>query len=308
MSDKWSTIGWQGISLTAPPDWNLVAFSGEENKGYLRVDSPELTAIEVRWESLKEAPDIDARINSFLDSLSAAAKKRKLKFSSRVKSRKLTKTENVHGGDSVGFTWKSDRQAYGRMLYCGYCKRLIIGQVVCGPKEDLSGLSSRVLTSICQHEEPGWNVWGLYDLAVPVPENMKLKRQSLMAGFVELEFGAKRERLLIQRWGLAANTVLKNVGFEKWLDGSYLTGIQGYKFTRTPLTDEHAGVTFKGVRQGIHRAIMSVPKGLVGKPMPRAIDGCAWYCDTSNKIYAVRHYHSGSGDLGTVLREKIACH
>ena len=308
MSDKWSTVGWQGVSLLVPPDWNLVAVSGEEAKGYFRVDSPDASAIEVRWESLKEVPDVDARIDGFLDALSSAAKKRKIPFSSKVKSRKQTQSEADHGGDSVGFTWKSDRQAYGRMLYCGYCKRLVICQVVCGPKENLSGLSSRILASMCLHEDPGWNVWGLYDLHVPVPESMRLKRQTLMSSFVELEFTGRGERLLIQRWGLAANTLLKKASVEEWLAETYLPGIEGYRTTRTRRDEEHESFVFEGARKGIRGAVMSVPMGLAGKPIPRAVDGCAWYCDVSNRIYAVRHYHSGSGQLGTVLREKIACH
>jgi hypothetical protein len=308
MSDKWSTVGWQGVSLLVPPDWNLVAVSGEEAKGYFRVDSPEAAAIEVRWESMSKTPDVDARVDGFLQALSSAAKKRKIQFSSRVKSRKLSEFETKHGGDSVGFTWKSDRQAYGRMLYCGYCKRLVIGQVVCGPKQDLSGLSSRVLNSICLHEDPGWNVWGLYGLQVPVPETMRLKRHSLLSSFVELEFLGKSERLLIQRWGLAANTLLKKATLEEWLDRTYLPGIEGYRTNMTRQDEEHDSFAFGGTRTGIRRAIMSLPMRLAGKPIPRMVDGCAWYCEISNRIYAVRHYHWGDGQLGTILREKIACH
>jgi hypothetical protein len=308
MSDKWSTIGWQGVSLLVPPDWNPVAVSGDEAKGYFRVDSPSGAAIEVRWESLKQAPDVDARVNEFLDALSRAAKKRKVPFSSRVKSRKQTQSEVDHGGDSVGFTWKSDRQAFGRMLYCGYCKRLVIGQVVCGPKEDISGLSSRILGSVCLHEDPGWNVWGLYGLEVPVPETMRLKRNTLMSSFVELEFTGRGERLLIQRWGLAANTLLKKASFEEWLSETYLPGIEGYSTSATRQDDEHESFVFEGARKGIRRAVMSVPMGLAGKPIPRTVDGCAWYCEISNRIYAVRRYHSGAEQLGKVLREKIACH
>ena len=299
--------GWQGVSLRTPSDWNLVAVSGDEKKGYFRVDSPSSSAVEIRWEAAKQAPDLDTRVNVFLDALGKTARKKRLTFSSRVKSRKPTQAEEKYGGDSVGFTWKSDRSAYGRMLYCGYCKRLVVGQVVCESKQDISGLSSAMLGSICEHTDPGWNVWALYDLQVPVPEGFRLKRYSLMSSFVELEFLGRGERLLIQRWGLAANTLLKRMSFEEWVAKSYLPGIDGYRTRSAPVEDAHEAIGFHG-RRSLLRTILAPIRMLRGNPAPRAVTGRAWYCEDSNRIYAVRHFHRGESGLGLVLRDKIACH
>ncbi|MDO8589548.1 MAG: hypothetical protein Q7T82_21195 [Armatimonadota bacterium] len=307
MSDNWSVVGWQGVSLRAPSDWNLVAVSGEENKGYFRVDSPSSSAVEVRWEAAKQAPDLDAKADIFLDALGKTARKKRISFSSRVKSRKPTPAEEKYGGDSVGFTWKSDRSAYGRMLYCGYCKRLVVGQVVSEPKQDLSGLSAAILGSICEHADPGWNTWGLYDLQVPVPESLGLKRHSLMSSFVELEFAGRGERLLVQRWGLAANTLLKKTSFADWLANSYLRGIEGYRVVAASVEDPHEALAFEG-RRSLLKFLLSTISRLRGKSMPRSVTGRAWYCEDSNRIYAVRHYHRGDSGLDPVLRDKIKCH
>src|SRR3990172_4818248 len=99
MSDNWSLAGWQGISLRTPPDWNLVGVSGDETKGYFRVDAPESASVEVRWTALKQPPaDLTARANEFLDAIAKTAKKRRVAFSSKVKPRKQTPAEETHGG------------------------------------------------------------------------------------------------------------------------------------------------------------------------------------------------------------------
>lgn len=301
-------VGWQGVSLRTPPDWNLVGVGGDEKRGYLRVDGPSSMAVEIRWEAMNRVPDLDGRIDHVLDALEKAARKRKLGFSSRIKTRKPTPAEDRYGGESLGFTWKSDRNAYGRILYCGYCKRLVIAQVVCETKADTSGLSSQILGSICEHEEPGWNVWALYDLCVSVPEEFALTRHSLMSSFVELEFVTRSERLLIQRWGLAANTLLKKTSFDEWLEKSYAPGIRGYAIRTARAEGEDEEFAFHGRRKGLVRALVAPYKGLRGNPIPRAVSGRVWYCESSNRIYAVRYYHRGAGELAPVIREKMNCH
>ncbi|MDO8683046.1 MAG: hypothetical protein Q7N50_06160 [Armatimonadota bacterium] len=296
------------MSLRTPPDWNLVAVSGDENKGYFRVDSPTSAAVEVRWSILQKPPDnLNARAEEYLETLRKAARKRKISFSAKVKSRKPTPAEENFGGGSVGFTWRSDKNAYGRLLYCGYCKRLVIGQVVSDSGRDISGLSTSILSSICEHEEPGWNVWAMYDLQVSVPDKLKLRRHTLMSSFVELEFASRKDKLVIQRWGLAANTLLKKQSLEEWADKVYMPGIAGYKTSRTSEDDAHKSLMFTGKR-GVKTTLLSLPMGLMGKPLPRNIRGHAWFCEESNKIYAVRHYHTGESDLARIIKEKIACH
>lgn len=311
MSDNWSAVGWQGVSLRVPPDWNLVGVNGDVHKGYFRVDSPENASVEVRWSVLQQEPtDLSSRGEEFLGSMRKTAKKRKIQFSGKVKSRKPTQAEQLHGGGSVSFTWRADRSGHGRLSYCGCCKRLVIAQVVGDVGRDMSGLAAQILGSICSHEEPGWNEWALYDLHVAVPERFKLAKHTLMSSFVELEFKDRRERMIIQRWGLAANTLLKKQSLEEWMDGTYLPGVTGYRTDSTRIEgSEHEEFQFKGRRRGIHRAVLALGKTLVkAKPLPRFVEGRTWYCDETNRIYAIRHYFGREGGLVDVLRRKTACH
>jgi len=308
MPENWSVVGWQGVALRTPPDWNLVGVTGDEKKGYFRVDSPSSASLEVRWTALRQPPrDLAARAEEFLTALKKVGRKRKVAFVSKVRPRKPTEAEARHGGSSVGFTWTADRRAYGRVLYCGYCKRLVVAQVVGESERELSGASSQILGSICEHEKPGWNLWALYGFALPVPEAFRLQRHTLMSSFVELEFAARGQRLLVQRWGLAANQLLKKRSFHEWLERSYLPGVTGYSVESRPAEGEHEAAVFSGDRT-IARTALALPMALWGRPVPRRMSGCAWFCAESNKLFAIRHYSRGNDDLSSRLRQEIACH
>ncbi|MBV9467716.1 MAG: hypothetical protein JOZ57_00555, partial [Abitibacteriaceae bacterium] len=42
-------LGWQGLTVTLPSDWNLKTFGGDATKGDLRVDDADGPRLELRW-------------------------------------------------------------------------------------------------------------------------------------------------------------------------------------------------------------------------------------------------------------------
>lgn len=307
MRKDWSDIGWQGVSLVAPPDWNLVAMSGERKRGYFRVDGPADRGVEVRWfEMPKPAVPAD-RAETYLENLKKATRKKRISFSSRVNPRKPTDIEERTGGSSVGFTWQSDRNAYGRVLWCGVCRRLVIAQVVCPLGQDLSGESAEILGSICSHPEPGWDVWAMYGFRVLVPDSYRLRRQTLMSGYLQLVFVSRRGELTIERWGLA-NMLTRDKGLAGWYDYEYRPENSSFVLS-VDVSNEggHETLEVSGKRK-LLATIGGFPRSLVGRGKPARLAARVWLCPESNRIYGVRMLYRRDPSAVPEVAKRLRCH
>lgn len=305
-----STIGWQGIVLQAPKDWCLVAVSGDETKGYFRVDSPLNSAIEIRWEQVKTAPNTEERTKMFLRDLERVVKKKRTGFTYKVKSRKPTEDEAETGGISTGFTWRGDRNGYGRLMYCPKCQRVVIAQVVSPLDEDLSGLAGEVLASICDHGDEGRQTWALYDLAVSLPAEYKLQRHTLMSSYILLAFKSKKGEVTVERWGLA-NTLLKRSSIKDWFKVDSLPDYRGFRVNIEEdegTKEGHSGLKLTGKRSGVRQKARSLVSSVTLRPLPQDLSGCVWHCSESNRLFAVRAVQKGASDLVEDIRDRLACH
>jgi len=47
---SWRLFAWQGVRCETPASWELAAESGDERKGYCRLDDGEMTRLEIRWQ------------------------------------------------------------------------------------------------------------------------------------------------------------------------------------------------------------------------------------------------------------------
>ena len=307
MRKDWSAIGWQGVSTILPSDWNLVAVSGDRTKGYFRADGPGNSAFETRWVSIAKPPDIESRLDKFLEDLKKAAKKRKIKFSSNIKNRKPTQCELRSGGSSLAFSWQSDRSALGRILWCAECKRLVIAQIV-GPLDtDHSSIAGEILNSICSHEEQGWNVWGLYGFKLPIPDSFRLIKQQLMSSYVRLTFRGKEGELTVERWGLA-ESLIKDKGLEAWYNYEYRPENSGFAMRiQTSKHNGHEMIELQGSRKLLGRITMA-PKILFGKGQPNNLSAKVWFCGESNRIHSLRLLHSGHYSIINEIAKRIECH
>lgn len=294
--------------LKAPKDWSLVAVTGDEKKGYFRVDSPRSTSAEVRWIEVKSPPDIEARTKDFLRQLEKANKKRKMPFTWQVKPRKQTKIETATGGSSVGFTWRGDRNGYGRLLYCPTCRRVVIAQIVSPLGEDASGVAGELLGTVCDHQDPEWQMWALYDLQVSLPSDYRLVKHSLMSSYIMLSFKSKDAELIVERWGLA-NTLLKRSGMEDWFRKDSLPDYGGFKLEIKPEDVRgHEGLEVLGRRYGIRQMVRTAARSLTLRPLPQELTTYAWHCTESNRLFAVRVVRDDGGELIGEVMDRIACH
>lgn len=301
MAEKMATAAWQGISLKVPADWSMVGVSGNEKKGYFRVDGPVAAALEVRWsQAMGKSPDLEAKGREFLAQIERACKKGRVPYSGKVKAEK--------GAGYVGFNWRADRIAQGRLSYCPKCDRVVIAQVIWSKEEDASHLSPVILGSLTDHRDDGWTDWGLYGLEFAVPPGYKVEKNQLMSGYLALWFRKGPSTIAVQRWGLVS-ALLGDGSIEQWYRKDVLPDIRGY---RAGITEGsvagHEGLTVEGRRRGIKQAARALVFSLTLHQYPALLTGFAWKCDESNRLFSVWATHAQGGDLARKVCETIKCH
>ncbi len=300
MAEKTAPVGWHGIIVDTPPDWSLVGVSGDARKGYFRVDSPIASALEVKWESASgKKPDLIVKARQFLSNIEKSVKKKRAKFTKELKE---------DGENVVRFLWRSDRLGQGRMVYCPECDRIMIGQVISTRDENVARIASDMLDSMRDHREDGWIEWALYGLDFAVPPGYVISKQTLMSGYLALNFRKGPRTIVVERWGLASTLVGKDT-IEEWYRKDAMPDVKGYRAAFTPeSTAGHEGMRLDGRRHGIVQMIKAAAYSLTLHPHPGMLTGFVWHCEGSNRLYSVRANHSEGEEIAERIRTLIKCH
>jgi hypothetical protein len=301
MAEKMATAAWQGIALKVPADWSMVGISGDEKKGYFRVDGPVAAALEVRWsQALGKSPDLEAKGREFLATIEKSCKKGRVPYSGKIKAEK--------GAGYVGFNWRADRIAQGRLSYCAKCDRVTIAQVIWSKAEDASHLSPVILGSLSDHRDDGWTDWGLYGLEFAVPPGYKVEKNQLMSAYLALTFRKGPRTLAVQRWGLVS-ALLGGGTLEEWYKKDVLPDVKGYKARISEETVAgHEGLVIQGRRGGIKQAARAAAYSLTLHKYPALVSGYAWNCDKSNRLFSVWASHNEGEGIAEKVIETIRCH
>jgi len=300
MPEKTALVGWQGITVEAPDDWSLVGVSGDEKKGYFRVDSPVASALEVKWElATGKKPDLMVKAREYVSTIEKSVRRKKAKF---------TKDLKADGENSVRFWWRADRLGQGRIVYCEKCSRVIIGQVIATRDENIASVAASILDSISDHREDGWVSWALYGLAFAVPSGYVIDKQKLMSGYIGLFFKKGPRTIAVERWGLA-NTLLAKDEIEEWYRKDAVPDIKGYRVDFEPgAVFGHEGLVMKGRRSGIKQIAKAAAYSLTLHQFPAMMTGYVWHCEDSNRLFSVRVAHSEGDDTAERIRDSMKCH
>jgi len=299
MSEGWSTIAWEGVSVRVPTDWSLVGVSGDAHKGYLRVDSPGTSVLEMRWlKAGNKPPELMAKGRELLSNLEKSCRKKGTKLASKIKA----------DGDAVAFWWKADRIGEGRLTYCKKCDRVLIAQVIYSRDEDISETARTILKSMRDHRSDELINWALYGLEFAVPPGYVIDKYTLMSGYLQLSFKNHARRLIVERWGLA-KTLLGEGSLIDWYRKDVLPDVKGF---RTQLEEvkilDHSGLKMKGQASGIRQALKSAAYSLTLYTNPKLVTGYAWECPESNRLYSVRATHDEGENVAERIRDLIRCH
>ena len=310
-------IGWQGLTLAVPADWDVTGFSGDAGEGYLRIDDGDERGVEIKWAThakrSRKDPDLELRADAYLTSLAGAARKKRQAFSSKVGAapRGVLRPERA----AVGFQWSGERRAAGAVFYCRESRRVVIVQVG-GPASGGGGLgklTDAILTSLeCRDAEPGWRNWSLYDLDVDVPSGFALTGQQVMNVYVKLAFARGTERLTVEQWGVA-DVARRDAYLDVWLSLNGKGALPQMKVAAEESErafQGHPAVTFTGrpaLGLAWWQALKEAARAFKAPALRYAAQG--WECAPGNKIYLVEHLRpSGVADLSESVAARLTCH
>lgn len=319
-------IGWQGLLVNVPENWDLTGFSGDELAGYVRMDDGEEQALEVKWatESAPKRPwwskgageaaappDVEVRRESYFRLLKQNAKKKKLAISTQETEplRSVLRPERT----ASGFTWTADRKGIGAVWYCGICRRVVIAQVLGAPsgKGGLTSVAEAVLGSLrCHGDDPAWRTWALYDLVTQVPAEYRLESQELMNVYLRLTFARKTARVAVEQWSLA-NVARRNAYLDVWLSSNTRSAeLSGARYTVEESEEHgHPAITLRGGLAFGMPMVQAVREATrLQRPATR-FAGVAWECEPSNKVFAISELRPGNAPgIAAAVAERTLCH
>lgn len=299
-------VAWHGVGAVAPADWNIVATSGNVREGYLRADGPEGRSLELRWKRARRHPDLDLVAKQYLKQVEKTGRRQKIDYSTDLdleeKGRKKKLTD-------VRFRWKSERQGFGRLIWCPECRRTVIAQVSAPADADIERVAERVLSTVRDHAaDPQMIQWGVYGLAFAVPRAMKLLRYRLMSGFLSMNFvRGKSERVIVERWGLA-ETVLEDGGMHKWHEREYLSELKHFRGSVEAVDlGEHEALETVGYEGGLRR-LRSLLKAFLIPGRAERYASLVWHCPQANRIIGVRAFGRRPLELARAVAASVRCH
>lgn len=313
----WKETGWHGLTLHTPHAWNLVAFSGEQAKGSLRMDNGEsgtAAGVEVRWSHIKGRitdADMEKRLERYFAGIRRSVKRQKLAVDAKTKvvadhrypERDLSRT----------FSWKADRRATGRIWHCTECGRLVIAQVV-GAGGGLSPAAADILRSLqCHSADTDWRTWSLYDLLTEVPSDYSLRgKPQLMNIYVQLLFGRGQsaDTLSVEQWGVA-NVQLRGAYLDEWFRQKNAAHEPTLRYASQEVTVQgHTALLLTGRRTGLAYWMAQGPQHLAKLQMPAThFCACLWECPYSNKIFLMQSYsRHPQEDLLMEIAGRTPCH
>lgn len=300
-------LGWQGMTVILPVDWNLASFGGNATSGNLRVDDGDGPRLELRWEQPKNAPNLERSITQFLDRLEREAKKKQQHFQAADHPHLVAKTRK-RKGQLVNFGWTGESgdvpagHGWGVAWQCGECGRVVLAHIIgrgLEKPEKVQKLASEVLTTLECHGSGGWQTWGLFGLRLEIPEEFQLARAKIVTGRIEIEWirprppgprGWTRHEERIRVWRMAAgNVVLDEETLEDWTVRVLAEPDKRRRFGEPEATMVHGHEAFLlyGVARHIRqRAVNWALDRLLRRRTPPAVLR-VWYCAQSNKIFVL---------------------
>lgn len=322
-------LGWQGLTITLPVDWNPRAFSGDAARGNLRVADDENLRLEILWEQPRGTADVAKSVQAFLTTLEKSARKKQHKFQP-VEEPRLVNADKKGKLQLTNFGWLGERgdpaanQGWGVAWECPECKRVVVAHVLGRGHEKrdrVQQLAAEILSSLECHASGGWQTWSVFDLQVEIPEIFQLATAKLLISRLEFDwvkprpgglFGwmKREERISLIRIPVA-NVVLENESLADWSRRAIAAASKRYSFGKSATTEvrDHEAIAYPGrlrnLRNRVHQWCLD---RLLRRGTPLT-DLSVWQCEESNKLYALTvDLNPANKHVKEDLLESLQCH
>ena len=294
----WKAFGWQGINLTVPADWELVATSGSYESGYVGLADESSMRLELRWESAPGSFEPSDLASRYLQELRRKARK----DSAEITVRRDTGLASPKRKQVECYEWASSVQGAGMVSRCEDCGRMVHLAVLGLPGQSLRGLVRTVFASLRDHPEADTHLWRFFDLEFRSPRELPLRRQDLKTGCIRLLFGRGRRELEFVRVSLA-KVLLARQSLPAWFQEFYAASLKRCRYTLAEgEVKGHPALRLQGAPWWILNPLRWLGRGLT-------IQGACWHCAPSNRLFIVRHVapRSESGILEQAINSLSCC-
>jgi hypothetical protein len=308
-----NSLGWQGITIPLPDDWNLGAFSGDWDAGYVRAEGPNEAALELKWKHDRSSPSLKTLLKSYLKQLHKAAGRKGGEVPFKEKPKALPSVPQG-SGVSQTFSWQTDAvHGVGAVWHCLECRRIILVQVTSPTALTVDSLARRIIPKIADHPEGEECRWNVYGMGFSVPKDYRLEKQQLMSGHLSLTFKHKGRTLVVERYG-PASVVLKRDRLSEWATAvkPIYNRLKPYNYKKkvTEEADDHEGILLEGRRKSVKDLLLRVGLWFIRQQHPDALRMKVWRCEPSNRIYAVMA-EARPREINALIQrmeEGVSCH
>ncbi len=316
-------IGWQGIRITVPDDWEPGEFGGDRDSGHIRIDAISMQRAVIRWMSAESTRDLFKRsdneteavekvMDNYLKALQKAERKQKRRVDIDRGTRLLTRRQT--GKKAIrSYSWAcpdDGRVGQGIVWYCEDCERTVIAEVDGTKEEDLRSKAAEVLATLSDHPTDDWTLWAVFGLRAQVPSEFKLENSVMMGGRVELRLEDDDKQVVsLQRW--VANVALRGGDLESWAKRDVLQPMTRQYSLQHECEEVmgHEGLIVDGRKKGVRDHLAFMIGRVRNKERPFFLDGRIWHCVPENKLFTLHTLTGESNrDLIDRIQERVQCH
>ncbi|MFA5858094.1 MAG: hypothetical protein WC955_03405 [Elusimicrobiota bacterium] len=297
-------IAWYGFTMTVPQDWDIGAFSGNYDNGYLRIDDRFSVKLGIKWQTFKKKPNLRLVVDNFIKRIV-----KQFKFGKKAKPefgaiRWIDDTQWT-GVEQIGFKIvhlkKTHLKFEGVGFHCSGCNKTVVCQLYYTQEEQ--PLMLKVIRSLRDHVQGDKAPWAILDFHADIPKEFRLDNCEVKSAFLQMNFSAGKAKLRIARWGLA-DVLLRKMPFYDWSKGVM-------KSLYHELAEKAVQVDFRG-----HQAVellnyKPVKKSFLSKGQPEeSLNIKLWYCPEINRIFLTEIRVDGNDGIAGKFMEqvRVVCH
>jgi hypothetical protein len=305
----WTPFGWQGFLLRVPTEWNPGRISGDFKSGSVRLDDAEVVRMELEWREAGGDVSISGIVDRFVEGLAKDAQRKKGRLEIKRRFDLPGAGDRPSGSEQETVFWETDCRVYALVRRCAASNRIAFVRIIGRRDEDLAEVARDVLLTLEDQAPEGPRRWALYDLLCDIPPGFDLETCTLRSGHIQLRFTHGQSTLRVDRLSMAG-ILLKERPVQAWFEDFFNKELRDLDCTFKPYLDQrHRGIHASGNPRSRWRTILS-PLPLLNVRKRLALDGCAWHCPESNKIYAVLTLYQKKEDTIPVeeVCRGVVCH
>ena len=304
----WSLFAWHGIQLQVPTDWNPGQLIGDAASGNARLDDAEIVRLEVEWKDARGDSRVAELLDRYVEGLAKEAEKRNQRL--QLERQVALEGLNVsHMTSTEYFVWDTGSKVHALACYSPASDRFLFVRVMCRGTEDVTPLLPTIFNSLTDTPREAAHTWELYECRAVSPPGFALESYELKSGHIRLQFQEGKQMLQVDRLSLG-RSLLKSRTLSDWYRDFFHSDIRHLTMEiEDTAWRSHDAIRFQGTPRSRWRALLQPLPFFDAKPT-FLMEGLAWFCQETNKIYAVQGFWKKGAarpDMDAAFQE-VTCH